>query len=55
MGEKLIRTTALLGKVIIGEQHLPENKKVIKSAQDVGGKAGIPVQLLFVLLTPMRW
>ena len=38
----LMYATALLGKVIIGEQHLPKDKKIIKSAQDVGGQAGTP-------------
>ena len=38
----LISTTASFGKVIIGEQHLPDNKKIIKPAQDVGGRAGTP-------------
>ena len=41
--------TALLGKVIIGEQHLPENKKIIKSDQSVGGQAGIPTSQPFIV------
>ena len=37
----ILTGSALLGKVIISEQHLPQDAKILKS-QDVGGKAGTP-------------